>query len=133
MSHRDLTIGEAAERTGLSLDTLRYYERIGLLPPIARHKGIRRYSEADLEWILFVAHLRATDMPVKDIRAITSLAIQGQSTMPQRRAVLVEHRAKIEHQIIALQEALQLIDKKLAYYDRALADKDSSEKIGRVA
>jgi DNA-binding transcriptional MerR regulator len=127
MPHRDLTIGEAAERTGLSLDTLRYYERTGLLPPIARHKGIRRYTEADIEWILFVAQLRATDMPTEDIRAITRLARKGVATMPQRRAVLTEHRVKVERRISALRNALRLIDRKLAHYDRALAETHAGE------
>ncbi len=116
----DLTIGEAARRTGLSVDTLRYYEREGLTPRIGRRGGQRRYAPSDLDWVAFVARMRGSGLSVARLRELTRLAARGDATLSERRAIVAAHRASIERDIARLTETLALVDEKLAFYDRAL-------------
>src|SRR5262245_66541601 len=86
---RTLSIADAAESSGLRAHTLRYYEREGLLEPVSRNgSGHRRYRETDLELIAFLAKLRATGMPIRDVRRYASLMRAGEATNAQRLAVL---------------------------------------------
>jgi DNA-binding transcriptional MerR regulator len=121
MAPRDLTIGEAARATGLTIDTLRYYEKEGLTPAIGRQGGRRRYGPAELEWIAFVARMRASGLPVAQLRTLTQLARQGDATLPERRAIVLAHRTAIERRIAQLHDALALVDRKLAHYDEKAA------------
>jgi DNA-binding transcriptional MerR regulator len=124
----DLTISEAARRTGLSIDTLRYYEREGLTPRIGRRGGQRRYAPSDLEWFAFVARMRGSGLPVALLRELTRLAARGDATLSERRAIVAAHRASIERDIARLVETLALVDEKLAFYDRALARIDTGDR-----
>ena len=124
----DLTISEAARRTGLSVDTLRYYEREGLTPRIGRRSGQRRYAPSDLDWIAFVARMRECGLPIAQLRELTRLAARGDSTLPERRAIVAARRPSIERDIARLAETLALVDEKLAFYDRALARLDTSNR-----
>lgn len=113
-----LTIQEAAERVGLSVDTLRYYERAGLLPHVVRTTGgQRRYDEANLNGVHFVTRMRATGMPIRRIREYMEAPIHPDGTAPQRRAIMVEHREAVIAQIRELEASLELIEKKIAMYD----------------
>jgi DNA-binding transcriptional MerR regulator len=113
-----LTIGEASEATGVSADTLRYYERVGILPPIRRvGGGSRRYGADDLGWVVFVRRLRATGMPVEKVVRYTDLAQQGDATASERWALLAEHRERVAAAIDELQVALASLDAKLASYE----------------
>lgn len=115
-----LTIREAAQHIGLTTHTLRYYERVGLLPPVARaHNGHRRYSPDDLRWLELLERLQASGMPIRRMLEFARLVRRGSSTIPQRRAVLDQHRAEIETTIATLQTTLALLRKKIARYDRA--------------
>src|SRR5919202_3743247 len=101
------TIQRAAAETGLSADTLRYYEKIGLLPGIARaSSGHRRFSEDDLGWIRFLQRLRATGMPIEEIHRYGELMRAGEHTSVERRQILEAHRQRIEREIANLNEAL---------------------------
>jgi DNA-binding transcriptional MerR regulator len=116
-----LTIREAAARTGITTHTLRYYERIGLVLPVARAwSGHRRYAEADLRWLELLKKLHATDMPIRRMLEYARLARRGESTVAARRALLDEHRRDIEAKLEKLESTLSLIKKKIAIYDRAL-------------
>jgi DNA-binding transcriptional MerR regulator len=111
------TIREAAGKTGLSQDTVRYYERIGLVPPVGRDRsGYRRYTEDDLEWLVFVTRLRATGMPIADIATFVQLAMRGAGTVPQRLVLLEAHRQAVEAQWREVRGHLRLIQSKIAYY-----------------
>lgn len=114
-----LSIKQTARETGLSTDTLRYYERIGLLAPgrdpSSRH---RRYSERDLSWIDFVTKLRSTGMPLTEIHEYIQLYQQGESTSAARRCLLEAQAARVETRIAELQEALTVIHKKIDGYKR---------------
>jgi DNA-binding transcriptional MerR regulator len=111
------TIGEAAAKTGLSQDTVRYYERTGLVPPVRRDRsGYRRYTDDDLEWLVFVTRLRATGMAIADIATFVNLALRGEETVPDRLDLLEAHRQAVESQWREVHNHLRLIEAKIAYY-----------------
>lgn len=118
-----LTIQQVAEQTGLSVHTLRYYERIGLIHSIARAgNSHRRYSAEDIDWINFLMKLRATGMTIQQMQAYASLQRQGDATVPQRLEMLEEHRCLVEEQVAALQEHLKLIYHKIEVYGAVVAE-----------
>ena len=111
------TIQGAADETGLSADTLRYYERIGILPGIARSEsGHRRFSEDDLGWIRLVQCLRATGMSIEDLHRYAQLMHEGDSTAPERLRLLDAHRRRITDEMRELETALELVERKIAGY-----------------
>ena len=113
-----LTIQRAAAETGLSADTLRYYEKIGLLPGIARSdSGHRRFSEDDIGWIRFLQCLRATGMPIERIARYGELWREGDGTIDERKQILEEHRMVIRAEIDELNRALAIVDMKIANYE----------------
>ena len=115
-----LTPAAMAERTGVSIDTLRYYEREGLLDNVARAgSGHRRYSEDDVLWVEVLRCLRETGMTIEQLRHYCALGAQGQQTEPERRRMLTDHRALVEQQIVERHQALRLIDHKLSFYATA--------------
>jgi DNA-binding transcriptional MerR regulator len=116
-----LSIAEAAEATGLSADTLRYYERDGLLlQPVARSaSGHRRYARPDVDWIVLLTRLRATGMPIRDVRRYTELVRAGAGNEPERLALLQTHRERVLAELAAVREHLEAIDLKIdGYVDR---------------
>jgi DNA-binding transcriptional MerR regulator len=113
------SIAEAARRTGLSIDTLRYYERIELLDPPARDMaGRRAYSEEDLAWLDLLTKLRTTGMPIKMMREYAQLRRRGEAGAPRRRAILVEQRRSVEARIEELQSCMDVLNYKIENYDR---------------
>ena len=116
------SIGEAAERTGLSTYTLRYYDKEGLLPFVGRTEtGIRNFSESDLEWLGLICCLKNTGMSIHDIRIFMQWCAQGDSTLEQRRQMFLDRRKAVEQQIADLQKTLKKIDCKIDYYEKACA------------
>ena len=112
-----LTIQEAAEVTDLSVHTLRYYERIGLLMPVGRAaNGHRRYSQQDINLIRALNKWRKTGMPLVDIQRYVQLVQSGETTAAERRAILEAHRETVVSQIEELQSTLALIDYKIQNY-----------------
>jgi DNA-binding transcriptional MerR regulator len=111
------TIQEAAEITNLTVHTLRYYERIGLLLPVGRAaNGHRRYSQQDINLIKSLNRWRQTGMPLSDIQQYVKLVQAGETTASERRAILEAHRKTIVRQIEDLQSTLELIDYKIDNY-----------------
>ena len=112
-----LTIAEAAEATGVSPDTLRWYERVGLVPAVARDgSGRRRYGADDLGWITFVRRLRATGMSTAELAEYRRMVDAGEGTVAERRARLERHREEVRQAIAELTDALALLDRKIADY-----------------
>jgi DNA-binding transcriptional MerR regulator len=113
-----LTIQQAAEATGLSAHTLRYYERIGLVSPVGRDgSGHRRYSERDLGWIDFLNCLRSTGMPIARMQEYAALLREGDSTREERRALLAAHQQAVRAEIQELQRHLGAVDEKIRRYE----------------
>lgn len=116
----ELTIQQAATKTGLSVHTLRYYERIGLIPPIDRApNGHRRYTEHDVGWIAFLNKLRSTGMPIAKMKQYADLQRQGDDTRAERRALLEEHRREVKKRIQELEDNLVVIEYKIEHYSGA--------------
>jgi DNA-binding transcriptional MerR regulator len=111
------TIAEAAERSGLSAHTLRYYERIGLIHPVGRgQNGHRRYGRDDIEWLEFLIKLRTTDMPIRQMVEYAELVREGPQTASRRRAMLEAHREALRERIAELEETAAVIDRKIETY-----------------
>jgi DNA-binding transcriptional MerR regulator len=116
-----LTPAEMAERTGTTIDTLRYYEKERLITGVARAaSGHRRYSEADAGWIEVLRCLRLTGMSIQQMKHFAELGHQGQQTEPERYRMLLEHRQLVLAQIAELHDALGVLDNKTAIYQAAL-------------
>lgn len=121
LQEETFTIQEVAEMTDLSAHTLRYYEKIGLLEHISRHEnGHRRYAEEDLGWIQFLKLLRNTGMPIQQMQVFMELARQGDGTIADRIEVLSEHRQQLAAHITELQDHMDHLDRKIAYYNGIL-------------
>lgn len=124
-------IAEAAHRSGLSIDTLRYYERIELIDPPARDSGGRRaYNDDDLVWLEFLTRLRTTGMPIRMMREYAKLRHQGLASAGRRKQILVEQRAEVLDRIAELNKCLEVLNYKITNYEqceRDLADELSSE------
>ncbi|MFJ8127466.1 MerR family transcriptional regulator [Streptomyces hydrogenans] len=111
------TISEVAALTGLTAHTLRWYERIGLMPHVDRsHTGQRRFTERDLGWLAFVGKLRLTGMPVADMVRYAELVREGDHTHAERRALLEETRRDVLTRIAELQDTLAVLDLKIDHY-----------------
>ena len=113
------TINEVSVATGLTVHTLRYYERAGLLLSVSRNSGgHRRYSRLDVDALNFVTRLRQTGMPIHRVREYVALARQGETTIDARRQLLEEHRSAICREIQALEQNLAIVDYKIDLYHR---------------
>ena len=111
-------IAEAAERSGLTAHTLRYYERDGLmLAPVDRSAtGHRRYTERDLTWITLVTCLRGTGMPIRDVRRYADLVRAGDGNEQERLDLLRDHRETVLAQLAEVTAHLGAIDRKIGIY-----------------
>jgi DNA-binding transcriptional MerR regulator len=126
-----LTIQQTAEACGLSVHTLRYYERIGLIKPIPRRSnGHRLYRADDLSWIAFLLRLRATGMSIEEMQRYAQLREQGEqlSSVAERKAMLAKHAESVEADLKAKQETLAYLHRKIALYSTLETELQSQEK-----
>jgi DNA-binding transcriptional MerR regulator len=120
-SETALTIADAARETGLSVHTLRYYERAGLIDGVDRaSSGHRRYGEEDLAWIEVLRRLRATGMPIRRIRRYATLVRAGEGNERERLELLREHREAVRAELAEGRRHLDFIEKKIAIYEENL-------------
>jgi DNA-binding transcriptional MerR regulator len=113
----ELTVADAAREAGVSGHTLRYYERAGLLPAVERNgSGHRRYTAADVDWVVMITRLRATGMPIRRIREYAELVFAGEGNERERLALLEAHRGHVLEQLAEIEHNLQLIDYKISLY-----------------
>jgi DNA-binding transcriptional MerR regulator len=119
----EMSIAEAAEEAGLSVHTLRYYERAGLLAPVERNgSGHRRYTADDVGWIVVCTKLRATGMPIRRIREYAELVRDGEGNEAERLALLEKHREDVRARLREVRRNLELIDYKIDLYRGKCAD-----------
>ncbi|MGV9562166.1 MerR family transcriptional regulator [Streptomyces sp. NPDC003480] len=122
------TITQVAERTGLSPDTLRYYERAGLIERVGRTTGNqRRYAAADLAWLEFLLKLRETGMSIADMQRFARLRATGDATVADRLAMLRGHRAELAERIRSLRRNAAALDHKIRHYEELLAEQQETE------
>jgi DNA-binding transcriptional MerR regulator len=125
-----LSIGQMAERTGLSVHALRFYEREGLfLNPVERGAGGRRvYTEDDVEWLTLLLILRGSGMPLPEIRRYTDLVREGQGNEPDRLVLLLEHQQRVVAEIGELTRCLDLIRFKVGVYEDILSAESATAR-----
>lgn len=112
-----MKIAEAAERSGLSADTIRFYEREGLLAAIERGRdGHRRFSSETLRWLNLFERLRSTGMPLTEMKRYAALSAQGAETFAERRAMLEQHHERLATTQAKIDSCRELIDEKIATY-----------------
>lgn len=120
-----MKISEVSEQSGLSTDTLRYYEKIGLLPPIDRTvSGIRDYSELDLRRVDFIKCMRTAGLPIDVLIEYYALVQQGDETIGARKEILQEQRAQLMARMAGMQETLDLLDYKIQVYENAVLKRE---------
>ncbi|MCI8600317.1 MAG: MerR family transcriptional regulator [Oscillospiraceae bacterium] len=114
-----MTITEVSRRYGLSADTLRYYERVGLIPAVHRTPGgIRDYTDEDCSWVEFVKCMRSSGLPVEAVSEYVSLSQQGESTYEARRQLLIEQRRGLEERMAEMQRTLDRLNAKIERYEQ---------------
>ncbi len=113
------TIAEVVERTGVSHDTLRYYEKEGLLSPPRDAGGRRRYREIDVGRVVFITRMRQSEMPIRTLQRYVALVEEGPTTEPERLAIMEAHREAVLARRNELDEALGIIDFKISVYGGA--------------
>ncbi|MFB7558343.1 MerR family transcriptional regulator [Streptomyces brevispora] len=115
--HDQYTISEVVAFTGLTAHTLRWYERIGLMPHVDRsHTGQRRFTNRDLDWLTFVGKLRLTGMPVAHMVRYAELLREGEHTFGERQELLEATRRDVRTRIAELQDTLAVLDRKIDFY-----------------
>lgn len=129
-----MRIAEVSKRYGVSSDTLRYYERIGLLRHVPRtSSGVRDYEESDCARIEFVKCMRDAGIPIEPLIEYIRLYEQGDSTSEQRKALLVEQRALMQQRIDSMQAGLDRLDAKIASYDTIIASREHDMRAAELA
>ncbi len=118
-----MKISEIAERTGLSISTIRFYEKSGLCPFVERGPdGMRTFSQTDADWLELLASLRATGMPMAEMRAFAELYSAGDATISERKAALLLHGKRLEVRQTELDRCRAILSRKLQRYDDILKD-----------
>jgi DNA-binding transcriptional MerR regulator len=116
-----MKIGEVSERYDISADTLRYYERVGLIPIVNRNNtGIRDYNEIDLKRVEFIKCMRSAGLPIEVLIEYVSLVQQGDQTIQARKEILKEQRRQLIARMKEMQETLNLLDYKIGVYEKAV-------------
>ncbi len=127
-----MTIAEVSKKFNISPDTLRYYERIGLLPPIPRTKsGIRNYNEDSCGWIELMKCMRAAGVQIEALIEYVALFRKGDETLNARRALLAEQRDQLMARMADMQTSLEKLNHKIDLYDRGLMTEDHLLRIGK--
>jgi len=120
-----MKIMEVSEQYGISSDTLRYYERIGLIPPVHRKEsGIRDYNELDLRRVDFIKCMRSAGLPVEVLIEYVGLVQQGDKTIEARKEILIEQRELLAARMKEMQKTLDLLGHKIEVYENAVLKKE---------
>lgn len=115
------SIGAVAEMFGLSVPTLRYYDKEGLLPKVKRSDGgVRRFDSGDIECLRVVECLKKTGMPLKDIRVFLAWCSMGDASLEKRRDMFLERRQEVKRQMEELEGTLKMVEFKCRYYETAV-------------
>jgi DNA-binding transcriptional MerR regulator len=118
-----MTIAEVAKAYGLTPDTLRYYERVGLLPTVNRSRGgIRDYTESDCNWVGFIKCMRGAGLPIETLIEYVALFQKGDTTLEARKALLVEQRTLLETRIAEMNASLVKLNYKIEHYEQLMKD-----------
>lgn len=118
-----ILIAEVSGKFDLSQDTLRYYERIGLIPRVSRNKsGIRDYTDSDCRWIEFIKCMRGTGLPVEILIEYAGLFQQGDETMETRKELLIKQRNQLTTKMNKMKKVLERLDYKISRYEQTIVE-----------
>ena len=124
-----MTIAEVSKKFDLSQDTLRYYERIGLIPRVNRNKSrIRDYTEEDCKWVEFIKCMRGAGLPIEVLIEYVALFQQGDETIEARKELYIEQRKKLIARMEDMKKTLERLDYKIAVYEQAVVAKEKALK-----
>lgn len=124
-----MTIAEVSEKFNVSQDTLRYYERIGLIPRVNRNKsGIRDYTEEDCKWVEFIKCMRSAGIPIEVLIEYIELFQQGDATIDARKELLIEQRKQLIARMKDMQKTLERLNYKIAVYEQIIVEKEKELK-----
>jgi len=125
-----MRIAEVSERCGLSPDTLRYYERIGLIPSVNRDSsGIRDYTEEDCRWIEFIKCMRNAGLPIEVLTEYVELFQKGDETIEARKSLLIKERDKLVKKINDMEQTLALLNYKIERYEQKMVPIENELKM----
>lgn len=125
-----MTIAEVSEKYDIPQDTLRYYERIGLIPRVNRSKsGIRNYMEEDCRWVEFIKCMRSAGLPIEALIEYVGLFLQGDATIEARRELLAEQRRQLEARIEEMKKTLERLNYKISWYEESIVKKEMRLKM----
>ncbi len=128
-----MKISEVSERSGISKDTLRYYERVGLILPVNRTKnGIREYSDLDVRRVEFIKCMRSVGLPIAVLSEYFKLVQQGDRTIEARKEILIEQRAQLIAQMEDMQSTLDMLNYKIGVYEQAVLEKEHEMVLAAV-
>jgi len=120
-----MKIAEVSDRYDISQDTLRYYERVGLIPPVNRKEsGIRDYNEIDVRRVEFIKCMRSAGLPIEVLVEYVRLVQQGDQTIEARKEILKEQREQLAAKMEDMQKTLDLLDYKISVYENAVLTKE---------
>ncbi|MEO2203418.1 MerR family transcriptional regulator [Paenibacillus pabuli] len=131
------SISEVAKELNLTVYTLRYYDKEGLMPFVERTPGgVRKFKESDIDFLKIIQCLKLTGMPIKDIKDFIEWCSEGDSTLQERYDMFIERKASVEAQMQELRKTMEVIEHKCAYYETALAagteDIHKKDKMGQA-
>lgn len=122
-----MMIAEVSEKFDIPQDTLRYYERIGLIPRVNRNKsGIRHYTEEDCRWVEFIKCMRSAGLPIEVLIDYVGLFQQGDDTIETRKELLIEQRKQLTAKIEDMKKTLERLDYKIEVYEQVLVEKEKT-------
>lgn len=128
-----MTIAEVSKKYDMTADTLRYYERIGLIPPVPRTQGgIRNYDAESCRWIELMKCMRSAGVQIEALIEYAALFRQGDGTVERRREILVEQRAQLLARMAEMQRSLDKLTYKIENYDKVLREKEHREAHGTL-
>jgi len=124
-----MTITEVSEKFDISQDTLRYYERIGLIPRVNRNKsGIRDYTEEDCNWVEFIKCMRGAGLPIEVLIEYVGLFQQGDETIEARKELLIDQRKQLITKMEDMKKTLERLNYKIAVYEQVVVEKEKELK-----
>ena len=127
MEVNTVKISEVSEKFNISADTLRYYEKIGLIPPVNRDSsGVRNYTEEDCNWIEFILCMKNAGLPIKTLVKYVELFQQGDDTIEERKELLMKDREELSIKIENMKNTLDRLDYKIAKYEEKILKKEET-------
>lgn len=125
------TIGQISEMFDLPISTLRYYDKQGLFPEMARNAGIRQFGVRELEALRVIECLKKSGLEIKDIKQFMEWCAEGSKTYAARKAFMEQQKVVVEEEITRMNRALDLLKFKCGYYEQALAD-GNEERLSQI-